>query len=193
MSKVQFFLAIALGVGVSLFAGAALPDYAGSTLAHVLIGGASTGLFAGIFAARNRSAAKGDCGCPGDSLGHKLGKKDACRADGSDCQPAKPVQGGFRLDAKPADGNKLRATGSGDCSVEIQHQPQTDGSVKVTIVASGYTKREWSERIRPRLERVRGIKWQHPTNLGQMQRQMEGSIAAGTNAGAVLAALQQVS
>ncbi len=61
--------------------------------------------------------------------------------------------------------------------LQVRTEPQPDGTVKITVVAVGYSGSQFKQRIRPRLASVRPVKWQHPTNLGEGKRQMEGVIS----------------
>lgn len=68
------------------------------------------------------------------------------------------------------------ATGSDTAILETF--PQENGAMKVVVTVKGLTKREFNT-LRARLEQVRGVTWQHPTNLRDGRRKMEGELPAG--------------
>jgi hypothetical protein len=76
--------------------------------------------------------------------------------------------GGTKRTDVPPPAPKVRST-NGRLEVTVE-------GTTITVTATGYTGREWKERVRPALERVRVVKWQHPKNLHDGRRQMQGTL-----------------
>lgn len=215
MSKTQGVVGLVLAAAVSFFAGAALPETLGSTVGHALSFAGGSALFLGLFYAYNRANASGDCGCPGARPSDpspllppdvtkqpKQLKPDGCQTGNcshTEAEHGKPAPKAKKPKVDPNAiigvrqfGSKFRSHGNGSSYLEVETVPQEDGSLKVTVVSVGYSGRDFKDRIRPRLEKIGGIKWQHPSNLGENRRQLDGSIPKGGNANAVLGAIEQV-
>lgn len=95
----------------------------------------------------------------------------------STASPAAPAE------SEPADPNR---------KIDVKAELQPDSSVIVVVTVSGFTGAEFKKRIRPRLQQVSGIKWKHPTNIGDGARRMEGTVKAGTRADLAVAAVKAV-
>ncbi len=78
--------------------------------------------------------------------------------------------------------------GSGSHLV-IEARTEDDGDTTLTVTAYGFSGSQFKSKIRPRLENIsgKGITWSNPVNLGEQQRKMECTIAAGADVKAVIA------
>lgn len=72
-------------------------------------------------------------------------------------QPAAvaPVFGSFRVD-----------TGSGTY-LDVLTTDEGDGNDRILVTAGGYTNSQYKNRVRPRIEGVRSVRWLNPQGLGK--------------------------
>jgi hypothetical protein len=79
------------------------------------------------------------------------------------------------------------------CSAELKQEPQPDGSVKVTVIVKGLSKKEWNN-LRARLEDAKSVpatKWEHPKNDSGV-RSMVGIVYSGNGQKQALRKLQEL-
>lgn len=215
MSKLQILFSLVLGAGVSLFAGAAVPETAGGAAGHALSLLGSSAVFLGLFFAYNRSLG-GGCGCQPKrielgieppAVGQKPDKKatNSGPANGpsSSLKPTntrlipkealpRSLKPELLVDANQP-GIKFRNDGADEHRyLEVERVCQGDTS-KLVVTVSGYTARDFKTRIRPRLERLKEIRWERPVNEGESRRRMEGVITGSSDLSELLARLRKIS
>jgi hypothetical protein len=95
----------------------------------------------------------------------------------NDCLDVAPssLTPAFQGRALPRPGPETAGTAN---AVALTEDRQPDGTVKVSITATGLTKREFNN-LRGRLQSVPGIRWSRPSNLHDGRRAISGDVLPG--------------
>jgi hypothetical protein len=181
-------ISIAVGVGIYTF----LSGVSENTV--LLIGACAAGTLGSFGIARLLSArrtTRSSRAVGGSPILHRGGTVETASRVVS--PPSKPKRVAPAPAAVPSTNLQVPGTfkvGSGESHIEVTTANGENGAVTVNVVAVGYSGSEFKNRVRPRLENVSNIRWQHPKNLGNGKREITGVITGSP--AAVLTALSCV-
>lgn len=187
-NSMQILLVILVAVAASVGAGIFAPETAGTPLGHVLSflgAGGLTASFCLLFGSKPE---------PSRFVTPRKNATDKTSNAGRFVRPAPKVT---TTTGEPLAANALTApastatefkvdSGTGG-SLLVTSAPQEDGSVAITVKVVGYTGSQFKNRIRNRLENVRGVSWKNPVNEHNGTRRVEGTIGAAGAAAALKA------
>lgn len=123
---------------------------------------------------------------------HNGGRKGSNKPAGETCVTGKcggVVSGGVCTSTDEC--SEKKGDGCSPCYAKLEQEQQADGAIRVTVTAFGLSKREFNN-LRARLEAVSATAWQHPVNLGNGKRVMNGTVRACSEQKQAIAKLEEL-